>query len=413
MDEKERRRQDIMRRVAERRKQREEQGAGVKATSAGISKLNEELVLKDAAHKKEVLALRKEIEELHGKVTQLQATTRSMDSLQSALQEAESTQASLRTQVENERSQNAEKQAQHEKALAEVETQRQEQQSALEQVKAENTALQSSLANLQQQVDSLTEMKNSEKSLDEKVAQLSEEITQKNNQLHETRQAHEALKVQLDEDNKKRLHAEEQCTAQKSLLTDAEERIFLLEKENETSQASLKELRLTLEEMMAVNAELREEIDYQKELVDKQEQQILEQAAMAVAATGRDTSLPPQASSQSASSVQLVEELVQEINCLRENPDAYTDLLLEYMKNGNEPPEGVSTLEETMDFLQSHAPCAPLELMESLRDACQSFCENIGQAGLSGPTTDDGYEMEMRSLRSTFFSHSLVLFACV
>ena len=416
------RREDIMKRVAERRKQREEQGAGTKSISASVSKLNEELKLKDAAHQKEVHELRKTIEDLHTQISKLNSVCRSGEQIQNDLDEEKKKVAAAKLDVVASQEQVKTVESKIVTLKDEFESERVQFISKISELKSEKVATDAVICNLQQQVDSLVEIKNSEASSDEKISQLSEDISLKNTEISD-------LKKDLERVN---LEKEQLATSLQELQTsvtkereqfknekcELDEQNFLLESDKKKLVKEVKDLSTMVDELHAINKELQKELEYQKSVVESQEQKLMERTQISLPDKPIEEDTPPAESikkepkepaSEVTESVRPSDSfevsLINELNLLRKNPDAYTDYLvdlvecydgMEFRYPGSDKlfttKEGVNALEDAIEYLQScQQSCPPLKLVDGLCKSCKYLCDQNGPTGNTSTTCSDGY----------------------
>ena len=426
MDEKERKRLEIMKRVEERRKQREQEGSGVKAASAGASKLNEELKRKDAEHQKEVFEMRKNIEELRNQITKLQSEARNAEQLSKTVEDKNSEIASLQKQVQDYKEEKESIESQISSIKAENENQIKAIQKERDTFKSDKIALDSVVSNLQQQVDSLTELQKSEASSDDKISQITEELNDKTNEIALLKKSSEL--DALEKDQLKDMLQEQETIAneQTSIISKMKEdynyNINLEKKRADELSESNKKLRATVDELTAQIAELQDSLNYEKSVVESQEKKMrdlvdAQNRVMDAAAQSDNREVPssPSTSNQNSAEVNtnpsvrpsdsFEAALVSEINLLRKNPDSYADHLVDLIECYNglqfktkgsdhtfDTKEGVSALEDAIEYLQNcQHSCPPLVLKDGLCQSAQYLCDQNGASGSVDSTCADGY----------------------
>ena len=416
-DDKDKRREEIMKRVAERRKQREQEGSTGSGAS-GLAKLTEDMKAKDAAHQKEVFEFRKTIDDLHSQITKLNSDLRTANQIQSSLDDEKKKTEQLENEIASFKSQMNEKDSNIENLKNQHETEISSLQNEISTLKSEKVEFSSTIENLQQQVDSLVEIKNSENSLDEKITQLSDEITDKNNEINLLKKDIEKLTL---ENNNLKSSLEQQSSSHneelkqlKNQKCDLDEQLFLIEKEKNEMVEQVKELTAVVDDLHHINKDLQEEIDYQRSVVEAQEQQILEGAQLPasdnetsidknVDSSSKEDKKPESLTNHSNDSFEI--RLLNEINLLRKNPDAYADNLVDLVEcyNGLEfkypgsdktftTKEGVNALEDAIEYLQTcQKSFPPLTLVDGLCKSANYLCEQNGPTGSLSTTCADGF----------------------
>eukprot|EP00339_Tiarina_fusa_P026572 CAMPEP_0117005758 /NCGR_PEP_ID=MMETSP0472-20121206/6240_1 /TAXON_ID=693140 ORGANISM="Tiarina fusus, Strain LIS" /NCGR_SAMPLE_ID=MMETSP0472 /ASSEMBLY_ACC=CAM_ASM_000603 /LENGTH=597 /DNA_ID=CAMNT_0004707051 /DNA_START=25 /DNA_END=1815 /DNA_ORIENTATION=+ len=416
MDEKQRKREEIMKRVAERRKQREQEGAGTAAASAGASKLNEELKRKDAEHQKEVFEMRKTIDELRKQLTELQASSRKAENLQKELDENKANISTIEEKLKQSQKETealtskiSQEKEQHENQLKQAHNER-------DILKTDKASLETVISGLKQQIENLNELQASGDS-DEKITQLNEELSQKINENCMLQKMNELATFEKDQ-LKDMLEEQEELAAEQTKIiestkTEYKEHIASLEEKNASLTAKNKELLAKLEEFTALNSELREALSYEKSVVESQEVKIrkLTEAppspapvANAAPSSGNEAAPKEDNSASVRPSDSFEAALVGEINLLRKNPDSYADYLVDLIECYNglqfktrgsdhtfDTKEGVAALEDAIEYLQScQHSCPPLVLKDGLCKSAQFLCDQNGPAGTCGSDCADG-----------------------
>ncbi|MBO0348071.1 hypothetical protein J0895_02930 [Phormidium pseudopriestleyi FRX01] len=87
--------------------------------------------------------------------------------------------------------------------------------------------------------------------------------------------------------------------------------------------------------------------------------------------------------------------IIDEVNRARTNPSAYA-AYLEGIRNSLSTIEGPSVITETIQFLRSQAPLAPLELSQGMTMAARDQVNDTGPQGLTGHQGTDGSTMSDR-----------------
>ncbi|MCQ2821531.1 MAG: CAP domain-containing protein [archaeon] len=105
---------------------------------------------------------------------------------------------------------------------------------------------------------------------------------------------------------------------------------------------------------------------------------------------------------------QLTQDLIEEHNIIRTDPQSYIPKLQECLKNfrekiyhqpGEDPLqtyEGKEAIEEAIEFLNSQEPMEELEFRKEIADACKDHINDIGPKGLTTHEGSDGSNISER-----------------